>query len=126
MLDVVGMVIYHVEDDAYACIVERLYHLLELADAHLWLVRIRRIAALGYIVVHWVVAPVVLVVGKAGLVHRAVIITGQDMDGIHTEFFQVADGPWFRKGQELAWVCCILTGNREITVVHLVDDKVGW
>ena len=105
---------------------ERLYHLLELADAHLWLVRICRIAALRYIVVHWVVAPVVLVVGKTGLIHRAVIITGQDMDGIHTEFFQVADGPWFREGQKLAWVCRILTGNREITVVHFVDDKVGW
>ena len=47
------------------------------------------------------------------------------MDGIHAEFLQVADGPWFREGQKLAGVGRILTGNREIAVVHLVDDEVG-
>ena len=119
------MVIYHVEDDAYACIVERLYHLLELANAYCRLVGVGGVTAFWNVIVHRVVAPVVFVVGKAGLVHRAVIITGQDMDGIHAELFQVADGPGFREGQELAGVCRILTGNGEIAVVHLVDDEVG-
>ena len=120
------MVIYHVEDDAYACIVERLYHLLELADAYCRLVGVGGVTAFWNVIVHGVVAPVVFVVAESGLIDRAVVVAGQDMDGIHAEFLQVADGPGFREGQELAWVGRILAGDGEVAVVHLVDDKVGW
>ena len=69
MLDVVGVVIHYVEDDTDACVVEGLYHLLELTDAHFGLIGICRVASLGHVVVHWVVTPVVLVIGKACLIH---------------------------------------------------------
>ena len=69
MVDVVGMVIDHVEDDADACLVEGLNHLFELADAGVRTVGIRRIAALWHVVVDGVVAPVVFVVSETRLVH---------------------------------------------------------
>ena len=93
MLDVVSVVIHHIEDDADVCVVESLHHLLELTDAHFGLIGIRGVAALRHIVVHRVVAPVVLVVSETGLVDRAVVVARQDVDGIDSKLLQVLDGP---------------------------------
>ena len=84
MFNVIGMVVHHIEDDTDTRLVECLHHLLELTDAHLRPIRIGGVATLGHIIVHRVVAPVILVVAEACLIHRAIVITGQDMDGIHT------------------------------------------
>ena len=35
------------------------------------------------------------------------------------------DSPRFGECQELALMLCIVAGNGEVTVVHLVDDQVG-
>ena len=43
------------------------------------------------------------------------------MDGIHAECLQVIDGPWFCESEELAWILRILSGDGEVTMVHLVD-----
>ena len=47
------------------------------------------------------------------------------MDGIHTEAFQVVNGPRLRQCEELTWILGILTGDGEVAVVHLVDHEVG-
>ena len=60
VIDVVGMVIHHVENHTDTRIVERLYHLFKLTDTHLWIVRIGGIASLGHVVVHGIVTPVIL------------------------------------------------------------------
>ena len=125
MLDVVGVVIHHVEDDADAGIVKRLHHLLEFADAHFRGIRIGGVASLGHVVVHRVVAPVVLVVAEARLIHRAVVVAREDMDGIDAQFLEVADGPGLGEGEELSLIAGIGAGDGEVAVVHLVDDEIG-
>ena len=83
MLDVVGVIIHHVENHTDASLVQRLYHLLELADAYLRFVRIGGIATLGHVVVHGVVTPIIFVVSEACLIYRTIVVTGQNVDGIH-------------------------------------------
>ena len=47
------------------------------------------------------------------------------MDGIHAECLQVIDGPGLCESEELAWILRILSGDGEVTMVHLVDHQVG-
>ena len=47
------------------------------------------------------------------------------MDGIHAQGLQVVDGPGFGERQELTRILRPLSGNRKITVVHLIDHQVG-
>ena len=76
VLNVVSMVIHHVEDHTDASIMKGFHHLLELANANLRLVGIRRVATFRHVVVHGVVAPVVFVVGEACFIHRTIVVTG--------------------------------------------------
>ena len=85
VVDVVGMVVDHIEDDGDASLVKSLHHLLELTNTARGIIWIGRIATLWHVVVHRIIAPVVLWGIKAGLIHRAIIIAGQDMNGIHTQ-----------------------------------------
>ncbi len=48
------------------------------------------------------------------------------MDGIHAQGLQVVDGPRLCQSEELAWVLGILAGDGEVTMMHLIDDDVGW
>ncbi len=104
VIDVVGMVIHHVENHADACLVEGLHHLLELADAAERIVGVGAVAALGHVIVHGIVAPVVLVVLEPRLVDRTIVVAGQDMNGIHAQFFQVANSLRLGQRQELSLV----------------------
>ena len=61
MLDVVGVIIYHIKDDTYACLVECLHHLLELSYATCGVVGIGTIRPVWHVIVHGVVAPVIFV-----------------------------------------------------------------
>ena len=74
MLDVVCVVIHHVENHGDARLMESLHHLLELTDAYSWLVGISGITSLWHIVVHWVVAPVILRLVQPCFIHRAIIV----------------------------------------------------
>ena len=76
VIDIVGMIIDHIEDDGDTSLVKSLHHLLELADATQGVVGVGAVATLRHIIVHRVVAPVVLWLVESSLVHRAVIITG--------------------------------------------------
>ena len=67
--DVVSMVVDHVEDDADASLVERLHHLLELADATRGVIGIGAVGTFRHVVVHRVVAPVVLIVLQPHFIH---------------------------------------------------------
>ena len=125
MLDVVGMVIHHVENHPDARLVEALHHLFEFTDTRFRLVGIGGVAALGNVVVHGVVAPVVLPFVETRLIDRAEVVAGQDVDGIHAELFQMVDGPGLCEREELAGIFRVLSGDGEVTVVHLVDDEVG-
>ena len=126
VVNVVGVVVNHVENDSNAGLVEGLHHLLELTDAADGVVGVGGIAPFGHVVVHGVVAPVILRLVKLRLVHRAIVVTRQDVDGIDTQLRQVLDSPRLRQGEELAGKLGILAGNGEVAVVHLVDDEVGW
>ena len=125
VFDVIGVVIYHVEDHADASIVEGFHHLLELADAYFWGIGIGGVATLWHVVVHRVVAPVVFVVAETCLIHRTVVVAGQDVDRVHTKLLQVTDGPGLCQCHELAGILRILAVDGEVTMVHLVDHKVG-
>ena len=96
-VDVERMVIHHVENDADARLVQCLHHLLELPDAYFGLVGVGGIRPLGYIVVQWVIAPVVLRLVEFRLIHRGIIVGGKDMYGVDTQRHQVFDG--FRLGE---------------------------
>ena len=61
VLDVVGVIIYHIKDDTYACLVECLHHLLELSYATCGVVGIGTIRPVWHVIVHGVVAPVIFV-----------------------------------------------------------------
>ena len=102
VLDVVGMVVHHVEDDSDASLMEGLHHLLELADAADGVVGVGGVTALRHVVVHRIVAPVELWRVQTCLVDGAVVVTGQDMDGVDTQFLQVGDGPGLGESEELA------------------------
>ena len=80
---VVGVVIDHVEDDADASLVKSLNHLLELTNAHLGLIGVGGVAALGHVVVHWVIAPVELRLVEACLIDRSIVIARKDVDGVY-------------------------------------------
>ena len=46
------------------------------------------------------------------------------MDGIHPQRLQMVDGPRLCQCEELTWILCILAGDGEIAMVHLVDDEI--
>ena len=137
VVEVEGMVVDHVEDDAYTRLMERLHHLLELTDAAGRIVGIGAVAALRYVIVQWVIAPVVLRLVELSLVNRGIVERRQDMDGIDTEALQVTDGPRFGERKELTGVLrsdalvehrrivVDIAPDREVTDVHLIDDEVG-
>ena len=83
------MVVHHIEDDADACLMERLYHLLELADTSHGVIWIGAVGSIRHIIVHRVIAPIVFIVLQPHFVHRTEVITGQDMNGIHTQVLQM-------------------------------------
>ena len=47
------------------------------------------------------------------------------MDGVHTQAFQVFDGPGFCQCQEFARIPGILTCDREVAMVKFIDHQVG-
>ena len=126
VVDVVGVVVHHVENHSDACFVQGLHHLFELVDAACWVVGVGRVASFRHVVVHGVIAPVVLVLVQLRLVYRAIVVRWQDVYGIDAQRFQVADG--FRLGQCEKFSFMLQFRrfvDREVAVVHLVDDEVG-
>ena len=126
VVNVVGVIVNHVENDTDPSLVEGLDHLLELTDAYVRTIGVRRIATLGHVVVDWVVAPVVFVVSETRLVHRTIVVRGQDMDGVNSQRLQVVDSPRFGQRQELTRVLSIRASDGKVAMVHLVDDEVSW
>ena len=125
MFYVVSMVVHHVEDDGNTRLMKGIHHLLELTDAAVGVVRIRGIAAFGHVIVHRIVTPVILIVTQTCLVHRAIVIAGQDVHGIDTQRFQVFNGPRFRQSHELPGVFGIRACNREVAMMQLVNNEIG-
>ena len=104
VFDIEGMVVDHIEYNSYTGFVEGLHHLLEFLYAHFGAERICGIAALGHIIVLWIVAPVVLRYKESGLVDRRIVERRQDMYGVYTKFFQIVDSPLFGEGKVFASV----------------------
>ena len=125
MLNIVGMIIHHVKDNADACLMQGSHHLLEFPDADIGLVRVGRIATLWYVIVHRIITPVILVVSKTRLIHTAVVIGRQNVNGIDSERLQVLYCPRFGKCEELARMSSSGTVDGEIAMVHLIDYQVG-
>ena len=82
MLDVVSMIIHHIKDNGNACLMEGIHHLLELTNTAVGIIGVGGVTAFGHIVVHRIVTPIILVITETCLVHRAIVIAGQNMDGI--------------------------------------------
>ncbi len=102
-----------------------LHHQLKLLDSRCWVVGIGRVAALRHVVVHGVVAPVVLWLLQACLVHRTVVVTRQNVYGRYAELLQVVYGPRLGQRQKLALMLGVGSVDGEVAVVHLVDDQVA-
>ena len=124
MLDVIGMVIHHVENHTNACLVKGVYHLLELTDAAQGVIGVSAIASLRHVIIHRVVTPVILRFVETGLINRAVIIAGQDMDIGDTQVLEVLNGPRLCQRQVLARIFCFRLVDREVTMVHLIDNNI--
>ena len=119
------MVIYGVEDDTDASLVERLYHFLELTDAHLRTIRVGGIASLGHIIVLRIVSPIELWALELRLVHRSEIEQRLEMDGIDAETLQIVDGTRLCQSQILATMLHARSGtDGEIAHVKLVNHEV--
>ena len=104
VLDVERMVVHHVENHSYASLVQCLHHLLELLDSCGREIGVGGIAALGYIVVLRVVAPVVLRHVEACLVNRGIVERRQDVYGVHAERLQIFCRLGLRERKEFALV----------------------
>ena len=85
----VHMVVDHVHHHPDARLVQGGHHLLELADPHLAVVGVGRIAALGDVVVGGIVAPVVLQPEGPALVHAAKVKDRHQLDMADAEAAQV-------------------------------------
>ena len=124
-VDVPGVVINHIEDDLDARFVQGLDHLLELADAHLGLIGVGGVTALGHVVVHRVIAPVILRLRQTGLIDRGIVKRGQDMHGVDAQVGEVVDGSLLGQGKIFTLVLDVARlVNREVPVVHLINDEV--
>ena len=114
---------------------QRLHHLLELADAHAPVRGVGGVGALRHVVVLRVVAPVVLGPLRPGFVHRLVVGGRQQVHVRHAQLDQVVDArrhaarpprPPLREGQVAALVLQARAGmDGEVADVQLVDDRVG-
>ena len=125
VLDVVGVVVDHVEDDGDASLMERLHHLFELTYAAHGVIGIGGVAAIRHVIVHGVIAPVILQLVQPRLIDRAEIVAGQDMNGIDTQRLQVCNSPWFGEGQKLSRISGIRTRNGKVAMMEFVNDQVG-
>ena len=125
VLNVVGMVVDHVEDNVDACLMERLHHLFELSDAAERVGRVGGVRAFGDVVIHRVIAPVILRLVETCLVDGAEVIRGQDVDSVHAQLFQVVKCPRLSQSQELTFMLGIGAVDGEVAMVHLVDHPVG-
>ena len=74
MLNVVGMVIYHIHDNTKSRLMKCLHHLLKFADAHSTVERICGIRAFRHIVIDRVISPVILRNLRMCLINTAEII----------------------------------------------------
>ena len=74
VVNVIGVIIHHVEDDTDACLMQRLYHLFEFHDSTSGIVWVGGIRTIRYVVVYRIISPVVFVVGKVLLINRAEIV----------------------------------------------------
>ena len=129
------MVIYHIHHHAETGLVEGPDHPLHFGDPNLSVEGVRGIAALGYIVVHGIVAPVVLVQIRPALVDRAVVKDRKQLymgdpqgpDVIQARGSAVGEGgSGFRQTQELplmADVGAMVDG--QIPQVQFIDDRIG-
>ena len=125
VLNVVCMIVHHIEYHGNAGLVECLHHLLELTVACQRVVGVGTVPALRHIVVHRVIAPIILWFIESCLVHRAIVIAGQDMHGIYPQLLQMFNGPRLRQRQELARIFRVAPTHGEVTVVQFVDHQVG-
>ena len=125
VVNVIRMVVHHVQDDADARLVQGLHHLLELTNAHLRPCGVGRVRPLRHVVVHGVIAPVILWHVQPRLIYRAEVIAWQDVYGIDAQPLQVTDGPRLGEREKLPRMLRVTTGNGEVAMVHLVNHQVG-
>ena len=125
VIDVVSVVVHHVEHHVDARLVQRLHHLLELAYAAEGVGGVGAVGAFGHVVVHGVVAPVVLWLVELRLVHRPEVVRRQDMHGVDAQLLQVADGPRLGEREILSGMLGIGACDGEVAVVHLIHHPVG-
>ena len=90
ILRVIGVVVYHVHDDADARLMHSLYHLLALAYPHAAVIRVGGVGALGYVIVLRVIAPVVLRILGIALVDGGKVIEGIYLYVIHPELLKIS------------------------------------
>ena len=104
---------------------QRLNHLLRFANAASGIVRVGGITAVGYVIVHRVVTPVIAVLVQRRLVDTSVVEDRQELDMRDTEFFQMADGCFFGQRQEFAFMLHAGIGrHREVAQVGLIHDDI--
>ena len=130
------MVVHYVEHYPYSGFVQGLDHFLEFPDAARRIVGFSGVGAVGDIVVHWVIAPVVDIVLQSGLVDRGIVEGWKDVYVRHAQLDEMVNAGAYSAGPVRACLgqseefATVLRGNagigrdREIPVVHFVDHSI--
>ena len=135
VLGLINMIVDNVHNHADAVFVEALDHLLDFLHTDFTVIGVGGIGALGNIEVHRVVTPVELRLVQPMLVHRAVVIHGQDMQMGNTQLLIMVNtggnagrglGAIFDHAQVLAPIDGIgAFVNGKITDMGFRDDHIG-
>ena len=89
MRHIISMVIHHIQDNSYSCLMQCLNHLFELAYTHLRCIRISRITTFRHIVIDRIVSPIITIICKTSFVNRTIIIRRQNLYMCHAKFQQM-------------------------------------
>ena len=123
--DIVGVVINDIHYDADAGFMQGLNHSFRFANTASGIVRVSRITAVGDVIVHRVIAPVVAVLVESSLINGTVVKHRQNLKVGNSEFFEMVDGRFFRHSEELPFVDNTgVRGYRIIANVGLVHDNI--
>ena len=86
VINIKGVIVYHVHDNAKACLMQCLYHLLKLPDADFSVERIRAIRPLRHIIIHRIIAPVILLLVRLRLINTSEIKRRHQLYMCHAQF----------------------------------------
>ena len=107
------MIIHYIQHHPDASPMQSLHHLLEFLNTNRRIIRIGGIRSIRYIIVLWVISPIIFIFIQFRFIHRSIVIRRQNVNMCHTQFFQMIDAgcqflrakcTFFRQCQEFTFM----------------------